>query len=192
MWRALVASSRITLQTHGSKKWHYVQIHTISYSIGFMWTEQYKNLPIPVVDLHGYQMINHGLGVLWKTSNIDAENKKETFSCKAANFSSNAYQFQHLCNNLEVETASVFYFLCYVHFYSELYPLASIFLHFHSLLLWWLSISAKFLMPHDNSCKGSFFSLLVLMYIFYLFTFHLSNFVAEDHKFNWNTYFFTS
>lgn len=51
-----------------------------------MRTRQHKYLPIPVVDLHGYQMIYHGLGVLWETSYINTlRTRKESFSCMAAN-----------------------------------------------------------------------------------------------------------
>lgn len=32
---------------------------------------KHKYVPVPVVDLHGYQMIDHGLGVLWETSYVD-------------------------------------------------------------------------------------------------------------------------
>lgn len=37
--------------------------------------EAYKNIPIPVIDLHGYQMIYDGLGVLWESSYVDADNR---------------------------------------------------------------------------------------------------------------------
>lgn len=37
--------------------------------------EAKKTIPIPVADLHGYQMIYDGLGVLWETSYVDADNK---------------------------------------------------------------------------------------------------------------------
>lgn len=34
-----------------------------------------RNIPIPVVDLHGYQMVYDGPGVLWETSYVDAETR---------------------------------------------------------------------------------------------------------------------
>lgn len=37
--------------------------------------EAYKNIPIPVVDLHSYQMIYDCLGVLWETRYVDTDNR---------------------------------------------------------------------------------------------------------------------
>lgn len=44
---------------------------------------QQKLLPVPVVYLHGYQMVDHGLGVFWETSYVDTlrTEKNDIFSC---------------------------------------------------------------------------------------------------------------
>lgn len=48
---------------------------------GTFWRrEAYKNVPIPVVDLHGYQMVYDCLGVLWETSYVDTDNTIVSFS----------------------------------------------------------------------------------------------------------------
>lgn len=154
--------------------------------MAFMRTEQYKNLPIPVVDLHGYQMIYHVLGVLWETSYIDAENKKEIFSSTAANIDRNVYQFQYLCNHFKVEKTSVFYFPCYVQFYSQPCPEVSIFPNFHSLNV--CSSGGDTFLPNSRCLvtipvREAFLSLGFDVNILFL-SFQMYNIVAAVHKFN--------
>lgn len=75
-----------------------------------MRTEQHKNLPIPVVDFHGDQMIYQGLGVLRETGDIDTENKKKSV----------------VSNHLKVEETAVFCSPCYREIENQSYPEASI------------------------------------------------------------------
>lgn len=44
-----------------------------------------RNIPIPVVDLHGYQMVYDGPGVLWETSYVDAETRTKLPLAKKKN-----------------------------------------------------------------------------------------------------------
>lgn len=58
--------------------------------------DAYKNIPIPVVDLHGYQMIYDCLGILWETSYVDTDNRIKFPLAKHQQFIQDSLHLYHL------------------------------------------------------------------------------------------------
>lgn len=130
---------------------------------------KYKYLHIPVVDLHGYQVVYHSFGILWKTCYVNTVRTKHTsLATYILRSTENKYQLLTCpCNYSIVKTkqfqASLIFFTpCYLQVCSQSYLKASIYLCFHCFNVcssgWW-HISAN----GGNMRKGWRISMLVLM-----------------------------